>query len=118
MTPSASLRRRALVAVALTIGFYTLALALAVTLLFLSYAQIAWSDDVNNRGLGFFGPTGVKTSLRGRGIGGRLVRASLTDLKRLGHRKAVIPWTDALDFYAKCCGAKPAHQFIALDSRP
>lgn len=76
------------------------------------------AHDANNHGLGFFGPTGVKTSLRGRGIGGRLVRASLADLRRLGYRKAVIPWTDALDFYAKCCGAKPAHQFVAVDSAP
>ncbi|HYR28969.1 MAG TPA: GNAT family N-acetyltransferase, partial [Thermoanaerobaculia bacterium] len=76
------------------------------------------AHDVNNRGLGFFGPTGVKKSLRGRGIGGRLVRASLADLRRLGYRNAVIPWTDALDFYARCCGAEPAHQFtaFALDS--
>ena len=76
------------------------------------------AHDANNRGLGFFGPTGVKKALRGRGIGGRLVRASLADLRRLGYRKAVIPWTDALDFYAKCCGAKPAHEFVALDSAP
>jgi len=78
------------------------------------------AHDVNNRGLGFFGPTGVRKSLRGRGIGGRLVRASLADLRRLGYENAVIPWTDALDFYAKCCGAEPAHQFtaFALDSAP
>ena len=76
------------------------------------------AHDVNNRGLGFFGPTGVKESLRGRGIGGRLVRASLADLKRLGYTKAVIPWTDALEFYRRCCGAEPAHEFLALVSAP
>lgn len=76
------------------------------------------AHDANNRGLGFFGPAGVKPSLRGTGVGGRLVRASLADLRRLGHRKAVIPWTDALDFYARCCGAEPAHQFVALDCAP
>ena len=75
------------------------------------------AHDVNNRGLGFFGPTGVKKSLRGKGIGCRLLLASLADLHRLGYEKAVIPWTDALAFYAKCCGAEPAHQFIALHSR-
>ncbi|HYC58410.1 MAG TPA: GNAT family N-acetyltransferase [Thermoanaerobaculia bacterium] len=70
--------------------------------------------DVNNRGLGFFGPTGVEKSARGKGIGCRLLLASLADLRRLGYAKAVIPWTDALDFYRKCCGAKPAHQFVTM----
>lgn len=78
------------------------------------------AHDANNRGLGFFGPTGVKKELRGRGIGCRLLLASLTDLQRLGYEKAVIPWTDALDFYAKCCGAKPANRFVTfqIDSAP
>lgn len=70
--------------------------------------------DVNNRGLGFFGPTGVAKSMRGKGIGCRLLLASLADLRRLGYARAVIPWTDALDFYRKCCGAKPAQRFIAF----
>lgn len=70
--------------------------------------------DVNNRGLGFFGPTGVAKSMRGKGIGCRLLLASLADLRRLGHARAVIPWTDALDFYRKCCGAEPAHRFVAF----
>jgi GNAT superfamily N-acetyltransferase len=73
--------------------------------------------DVNNRGLGFFGPTGVAKSMRGRGIGCRLLLASLHDLHALGYARAVIPWTDALDFYRKCCGATPAHRFVAF-ARP
>jgi GNAT superfamily N-acetyltransferase len=73
--------------------------------------------DVNNRGLGFFGPTGVAKSMRGKGIGCKLLLASLADLRRLGYARAVIPWTAALDFYRKCCGAEPAHQFIAF-ARP
>jgi GNAT superfamily N-acetyltransferase len=70
--------------------------------------------DVNNRGLGFFGPTGVAKSMRGRGIGCRLLLASLHDLHALGYTRAVIPWTDALDFYRKCCGAEPAYRFVAF----
>jgi GNAT superfamily N-acetyltransferase len=70
--------------------------------------------DVNNRHLGFFGPTGVSASMRGRGIGCKLLLASLADLKRLGYTRAVIPWTDALAFYAKCVGAVPAHRFVEL----
>lgn len=70
--------------------------------------------DVNNRGLGFFGPTGVSEEMRGRGLGCKLLLASLADLRRLGYARAVIPWTDALAFYRKCCGAEPAHRFLAL----
>jgi len=72
------------------------------------------AHDVNNRGLGFFGPTGVSASMRGKGIGCRLLLASLSDLHHLGYDRAVIPWTDALDFYRKCCGAEPAHRFVAF----
>jgi GNAT superfamily N-acetyltransferase len=70
--------------------------------------------DVNNRGLAFFGPTGVAESMRGRGLGCALLLASLEDLRRLGYSRAVIPWTDALEFYRKCSGAEPAHRFIAF----
>jgi GNAT superfamily N-acetyltransferase len=72
------------------------------------------AHDANNRGLGFFGPTGVARALRGRGLGGRLLHASLADLRRLGHESVVIPWTDALDFYRKACGAKVADRFVTL----
>lgn len=70
--------------------------------------------DVNNRGLGFFGPTGVSHSMRGRGIGRLLLLTSLRDLRRLGYERAVIPWTDSIEFYEKSCGAEPAHRFIAF----
>jgi GNAT superfamily N-acetyltransferase len=70
--------------------------------------------DVNNRGLGWFGPTGVDPGMRGRGVGGKLLLASLGDLQRLGYARAVIPWTDALDFYRKVAGANPAQQFVSM----
>jgi mycothiol synthase len=70
--------------------------------------------DVNNRGLGFFGPTGVAHSLRGRGLGRLLLIESLRDLARMGYQRAVIPWTDALEFYRRSCGAEPAHRFVAF----
>jgi GNAT superfamily N-acetyltransferase len=73
--------------------------------------------DVNNRGLGFFGPTGVMKRMRGKGVGCRLLLASLADLRRLGYSRAVIPWTDALEFYRKCCGAQPANRFVAFARR-
>lgn len=70
--------------------------------------------DVNNRGLGWFGPTGVEPGMRGRGVGGKLLLASLSDLRRLGYARAIIPWTDALDFYRKAAGANPAQQFVSM----
>jgi GNAT superfamily N-acetyltransferase len=73
------------------------------------------AHEVNNRGLGWFGPTGVARQFRGRGLGRDLLLASLGDLGRLGYEKAVIPWTDALEFYRKSCGAEPAHQFVAFE---
>ncbi|HEV7573338.1 MAG TPA: GNAT family N-acetyltransferase [Thermoanaerobaculia bacterium] len=80
------------------------------------------AHDANNRGLGFFGPTGVARAHRGRGLGAALLRASLADLHRLGYERAIIPWTDALDFYRKACGATVAAQFVTLtrdvDSAP
>lgn len=72
------------------------------------------AHDANNRGLGFFGPTGVARAQRGRGIGARLLHASLADLRRLGYDRAAIPWTDAVDFYRKSCGARVEHQFVTL----
>jgi GNAT superfamily N-acetyltransferase len=80
------------------------------------------AHDANNRGLGFFGPTGIAKSHRGRGLGKRLLLASLADLRRLGHDHAIIPWTDALDFYRKSCGAKIQARFLTMgrvvDSAP
>jgi GNAT superfamily N-acetyltransferase len=80
------------------------------------------AHDANNRGLGFFGPTGVARAHRGRGLGATLLRTSLADLRRLGYERAIIPWTDALDFYRKACGATVAARFVTLardvDSAP
>ena len=72
------------------------------------------THEANNRGLGTFGPAGVREALRGRGLGRKLLVASLADLSRLGYHRAVIPWTDAIEFYRKSCGAKIAHRFVIL----
>lgn len=72
------------------------------------------THEANNRGLGFFGPTGVIKRMRGRGLGRQLVLASLADLRSIGYKRAVIPWTDTIEFYEKICGARVAHRFIVL----
>jgi GNAT superfamily N-acetyltransferase len=72
--------------------------------------------EANNRGLGVFGPVGIIKRVRGTGIGRELVLASLADLHRLGYERAIIPWTAAIDYYRRTCGAEPAHQFVGLVS--
>jgi GNAT superfamily N-acetyltransferase len=70
--------------------------------------------EANNRGLGTFGPAGVAKSERGKGVGRTLLLAALAELRRLGFSRAIIPWTDAIDFYRKSCGAEPAHRFVTM----
>lgn len=47
MSEIGSLKRRALGAVALTIGFYALALTMSGALLLATYAQFAWFDEIH-----------------------------------------------------------------------
>ena len=78
------------------------------------------AHSANNRPLGFFGPTGVAKHLRGRGYGARLLLASLADMRAHGYETAIIPWTDALEFYRKTCGATVHERFATflIDSAP
>jgi mycothiol synthase len=80
------------------------------------------AHEANNRGLGFFGPTGVAPAHRGKRIGRDLLHACLADARRLRYDRVVIPWTDAISYYAKGCGAQIAHRFLILrkevDSAP
>ena len=54
---------------------------------------------------GFFGPTGVEPSYRGRGIGAALLLAALHGLKDLGYGYGIIAGAGPVAFYEKCCGA-------------
>lgn len=60
--------------------------------------------EANNRGLGFFGPAGVHSSLRGKGRGRDLLLAALSDLRRLGYERGTISWAANAGFYQRCCG--------------
>jgi GNAT superfamily N-acetyltransferase len=72
--------------------------------------------EANNRAHGTFGPTGVAKSMRGRGVGRELLLDALAALRDLGYERAVIPWTDAIEFYRKSCGAEVAHEFAILEN--
>lgn len=51
---------------------------------------------------GFFGPTGVLESYRGKGVGTALLYRTLEAMREAGYGYAVIGWvTDALEFYQK-----------------
>ena len=75
------------------------------------------AHEANNRGLGTFGPTGVAGEHRGRGFGRALLHASLADLRRLGYSRAIIPWTGAIDFYRKSCGARVNLDLVIMVKR-
>ncbi|HEY5610499.1 MAG TPA: GNAT family N-acetyltransferase [Thermoanaerobaculia bacterium] len=68
--------------------------------------------EANNRGLGTFGPLGVRKEMRGRDLGAKLVVAALNAMRILGYAQAIIPWTSAVEFYRRACGAVVAHRFI------
>lgn len=72
------------------------------------------THEGNNRGLGSFGPLGVAKKHRGKALGWRLLTASLADLRGLGYSRAIIPWTDAISYYRKGCGARVEQQFVIL----
>ena len=55
--------------------------------------------------LGFFGPTGVSESARGRGTGKALLLACMLDMKLAGYGYAVIGFAGIPEFYRKAVGA-------------
>jgi GNAT superfamily N-acetyltransferase len=61
--------------------------------------------DVTCRG--FFGPTGVLESERGRGIGKELLLRSMFSLREMGYAYAIIGCAGPVDFYVKTLGAIP-----------
>lgn len=54
---------------------------------------------------GFFGPTGVSETARGRGTGKALLLVCLYDMVAQGYGYAIIGGVGPADFYAKACGA-------------
>ncbi|MDX1583974.1 MAG: GNAT family N-acetyltransferase [Thermoanaerobaculia bacterium] len=70
--------------------------------------------EINNAGLGTFGPQGVSESHRGRGIGAMLLHHSLADLREMGYEQARIPWVSSTKYYERACGAKVAGTYVVM----
>jgi predicted N-acetyltransferase YhbS len=56
---------------------------------------------------GFFGPTGVAESQRGKGIGAALLYRTLAAMKAQGYAYAIIGGVGPVEFYAGAVGAVP-----------
>ncbi len=54
---------------------------------------------------GFFGPTGVRESERGKDIGKALLIACLHGMREAGYAYGIIGGVGPAEFYAKACGA-------------
>lgn len=54
---------------------------------------------------GYFGPTGVREDLRGRGLGAALLFRCLESMWEMGYAYAVIGGVGPAAFYEKVCGA-------------
>ncbi|MBD3409336.1 MAG: GNAT family N-acetyltransferase [Ignavibacteriales bacterium] len=62
--------------------------------------------EANNRGTGWFGPMGTQETLRGKGVGGILLKRCLADMKAIGFVRAIIPWVGPIPFYSHYADAK------------
>ncbi|HUJ58106.1 MAG TPA: GNAT family N-acetyltransferase, partial [Kofleriaceae bacterium] len=71
------------------------------------------AHDGNNRGLGWFGPTGTWPAHRGQGLGEALLVACLVDVAA-DHAQCEVAWIGPRPFYDKVAGIAGERRFIAL----
>ncbi len=67
--------------------------------------------DANNLNTGWFGRMGTNPILRGKGIGGILLKRCLDDMKKQGHKISIIPWVGPIPFYLHYANAKLTRVF-------
>jgi predicted N-acetyltransferase YhbS len=89
------------------------AVHVAVELATGKYAAFA-AHDGNNRGLGWFGPTGTLPEHRGRGLGAALLWACLADVAAAGHEVCEVAWIGPRDFYERAAGVAGERRFLAM----
>jgi ribosomal protein S18 acetylase RimI-like enzyme len=73
--------------------------------------------EVNNIGTGWFGPMGTDDKLRGKGVGGVLLKLCLNEMKQLGFTKAIIPWVGPIPFYMFYANAKVQRVFWRYEKK-
>jgi GNAT superfamily N-acetyltransferase len=71
------------------------------------------AHDGNNRGLGWFGPTGTWPAHRGQGLGEALLVACLADVGE-EHARCEVAWIGPRPFYEKVAGIVDERKFVAL----
>jgi GNAT superfamily N-acetyltransferase len=71
------------------------------------------AHDGNNRGLGWFGPTGTWPAHRGHGLGEALLLACLVDVAGT-HARCEIAWIGPRPFYARVAGIAAERSFVVL----
>lgn len=71
------------------------------------------AHDGNNRGLGWFGPTGTWPAHRGQGLGEALLLACLLDVAQV-HAQCEIAWIGPRAFYDKVAGIVDERRFVTL----
>lgn len=74
------------------------------------------AHDGNNRGLGWFGPTGTWLAHRGKGLGEALLMACLVDVAD-HHAQCEVAWIGPRPFYDKVAGVAADRRFVLL-TRP
>ncbi len=74
------------------------------------------AHDGNNRGLGWFGPTGTWPTHRGHGLGEALLLACLVDVAA-DHDRCEVAWIGPRPFYDKVAGIIEDRHFILM-ARP
>jgi len=67
--------------------------------------------DTNNLNTGWFGPMGTSPEMRGKNIGGVLLKRCLKDQQAQGHQFAIIPWVGPIPFYSHHCNARVQRVF-------
>jgi GNAT superfamily N-acetyltransferase len=71
------------------------------------------AHDGNNRGLGWFGPTGTWPAHRGQGLGEALLVACLVDVAA-HHPRCEVAWIGPRGFYDKVAGIAAERRFFVL----
>jgi ribosomal protein S18 acetylase RimI-like enzyme len=71
------------------------------------------AHDGNNRGLGWFGPTGTWPAHRGQGLGEALLLACLVDVAA-HHPRCEVAWIGPRPFYERVAGIAADRRFIVL----